>query len=333
MTTATEMESAPPRGSLESSNTAIGSRASIPLALAVASVAACLVACGDRQTAPPSIAGPDAESAALRSGHRNAEYSIGGQPVRLADGVSQAEAAPGSATRVVTRYFGNEARGDLNADGREDVVFLLTQESGGSGTFYYAVAALDSERGYSGSQGVLLGDRIAPQGTELKPDGVVVVSYADRAPGAGLSTSPSVNKSIWLKLDPATLQFAEVEQSFEGEADPAAMTLDMKTWIWVRAVFNDGRELVPQQADAFTLTFRADGSFAATTDCNRVNGRYTVNAPELTFGDLAATRMFCERSQEPAYTDLLDKTSRYFFTSQGQLVLELALDSGSVIFR
>ena len=284
-------------------------------------------------SATVSTAVRDEAAAAPRSGHKNAEYSIGGQPVRLVDGVAEAPAAPGSAAKIVTRYFGNEAWGDLNADGREDVVFLLTQETGGSGTFFYAVAALDLERGYTGSQGVLLGDRIAPQSTELRPDGIVVVSYADRAPGESLSSPPSVNKSIWLKLDPATLQFGEVVQSFEGEADPAAMTLDMKTWVWVRALYNDGREIVPRQADAFTLTFRADGTFAATTDCNRVNGRYAVNARELTFGDMAATRMFCEGSQESAYTELLDNTSRYFFTSRGQLVLELELDSGSVFFR
>ena len=59
-------------------------------------------------------------------------------------------AAPGSASRIVTRYFGSEVRGDLNGDGREDVAFLLTQQSGGSGTFFYAVAALDLPSGRVG---------------------------------------------------------------------------------------------------------------------------------------------------------------------------------------
>ena len=146
-------------------------------------------------------------------------------------------------------------------------------------------------------------------------------------------TPPSVAKSIWLKLNPATLQFGEVVQGFEGEADPAVMTLDMKTWTWVRARYNDGREIVPRRADAFTLTFRSDGVFAATTDCNRVNGRYTVNGRELAFGQMASTRMFCEGSQEAEFTELLEKTSRYLFTSRGELVLELALDSGTVTLR
>ena len=38
------------------------------------------------------------------------------------------------ARRIVTRYFGHELETDLNDDGREDVVFLVTQGRGGSGT-------------------------------------------------------------------------------------------------------------------------------------------------------------------------------------------------------
>ena len=211
---------------------------------------------------------------------------------------------PPSAAKIGTRYFGNEVRGDLNADGREDVAFLLTQQTGGSGTFFYAVAALDLPSGLVGSQAVLLGDRIAPQTTELRPDGVIVVNYADRAPGEALATPPSVGKTMWLKLDPATMQLGEVVQDFEGEADPDAMELGMKTWVWIRAV-DGGNEIVPRQADAFTLTFEG-GTFSATTDCNRVRGGYTTQGRELTFAEaMAATRMFCAESQERVFTELL----------------------------
>jgi len=44
---------------------------------------------------------------------------------------------------------------------------LLTQETGGSGIFYYVAFALNTENGYAGGRTVLLGDRIAPQTTEL----------------------------------------------------------------------------------------------------------------------------------------------------------------------
>jgi heat shock protein HslJ len=297
-----------------------------------AAAVACLAACdgrGDEQ-ASAQPAGP---SAAPRADHRNIAYSIAGQTVRLVAGVAETAAAPGSAAKIVTRYFGNEVRGDLNADGREDIAFLLTQESGGSGTFFYAVAALDLPSGLVGSQGVLIGDRIAPQSTELRPDGLIVINYADRAPREGFSSAPSVGKTIWLRLNPTTLRLGEVVQDFEGEADPSTMKLDMQTWTWVRAE-QDGNEIVPRQAQAFTLTFGADGTFSATTDCNRVRGGYTAQGADLTFADtMIATRMFCADAQEDVFTELLRKTAGYTFTSRGELVLQLADGGGSATFR
>jgi hypothetical protein len=153
--------------------------------------------------------------------YKDAEYVIENDRVKLADGVAT-EAIPGSSAQVTTRYFGNEVRADLNDDGREDVVFLLTQNTGGSGTYFYVVAALNTERGYVGSQALLLGDRIAPQTTEKSQNpqhkSVIVVNYADRAPGEPMTARPSMGKSIWLKLDPVSMQFGEVVQNFEGES-------------------------------------------------------------------------------------------------------------------
>lgn len=303
------------------------------LALALAIAGASLAACG-RGGEQGSATEPDrAPAAAPRADHRNIEYTIGGQTIRLADGRAEAPAAPGSAARVVTRYFGNEARGDLNGDGREDVAFLLTQEPGGSGTFFYAVAALDQPNGLVGSEAALIGDRIAPQATEVRSDGSIVVTYAERARGESFATPPSVAKTIVLKLDPATRRLGEVVQSFAGDADPNSMSLGMKTWIWVRAV-DGGNEVVPRQAEAFTVTFSGDGTFSATTDCNRIRGGYTTQARDLTFAEsMAATRMFCADSQETVFTALLARTATYSFTPRGELVLQLAGDAGSMTFR
>lgn len=94
----------------------------------------------------------------------------------------------------------------------------MTQETGGSGTFYYVVALLDTTSGPIGSDGVLLGDRISPQTITIDEgkttngtnrQNVIVVNYTDRKPGESFDISPSVEKSIWLKLDPRTMQFGE----------------------------------------------------------------------------------------------------------------------------
>jgi hypothetical protein len=144
----------------------------------------------------------------VQADYRNAEYLIEGERVRLGE--------------EGTQYFGNELQTDLDGDGHEDRVFLLTQEKGGSGTFYYAVSALNTRGGYVGSDGYLLGDRIAPQTTEVsqnpKHRHVVVINYADRAPGEPMTARPSKGKSVYLKLDPESMRWGIVEPNFEGES-------------------------------------------------------------------------------------------------------------------
>lgn len=277
------------------------------------------------------------DEASNNSDHRNTTYSIDGQPITLVDGFAEVEAAPDSASKITTRYFGNELVVDLNNDSREDIIFLLTQETGGSGTFYYVVAALNTEDGYVGSEGYLLGDRIAPQTTELsqnpKHQNVIVVNYADRTSGEPMSADPSVGKSVWLKLNPETMQFGVVEQNFEGEANPSRMSLTMDDWTWVSALYNDGRSVEPNTVGDFVLTFGSDGTFSAKTDCNSMSGGYTVGNGSLAFDQIAMTKMFCADSQETEFLKILEGTAGYHFTPRGELILDLKFDSGTATFQ
>ncbi|MDR3571687.1 MAG: hypothetical protein P4L81_05860 [Candidatus Pacebacteria bacterium] len=138
-------------------------------------------------------------AAASGSDPKNATYTIEGTPVTLVNGTASEPAAPGSASQITTTYFGNEATGDLNGDGVPDVAFLLTQSGGGSGTFYYVVVALKTAQGYEGTNAVFLGDRIAPQTTEIR-DGEVIVNYADRNPGEPMTAKPSLGVSKYLLI-------------------------------------------------------------------------------------------------------------------------------------
>ncbi len=136
--------------------------------------------------------------------YKNATYLIEGFSVTLIDGFFEIEAAPGSDSKIITRYFGNEAIGDLNGDGRDDVAFLLTQTSGGSGTFFYVVAALRNASGFEGTNAAFLGDRIAPQTTKIEK-GIITVNYADRTPGEPFTTQPSLGVSRLFKIENNTL--------------------------------------------------------------------------------------------------------------------------------
>ncbi len=141
-----------------------------------------------RQANAPTIAAFDPLSAT---------YTIDGQPVALANGRSQVPAAPGSAAQVTTVVFGQPAVGDLNGDGRADAAVILQQDSGGSGTFYYAAVAINAAAGARGSNAILLGDRIAPQNISIQ-NGRVVVNYAERNPGEPMTTPPSLGVTKYL---------------------------------------------------------------------------------------------------------------------------------------
>ena len=131
--------------------------------------------------------------------YKNIAYMIEGESVLLHDGVAEVEAAPGSATKITTRYFGNEARGDFNGDGRQDVAFLITQDGGGSGTFYYLVCALGEANGYIGTNAIFIGDGIAPQTTAFN-NGEIIVNYVGRKPEEPMSATPSVGTTKYFKV-------------------------------------------------------------------------------------------------------------------------------------
>jgi len=258
---------------------------------------------------------------------RNGTYIIAGEVVILKNGVSEVT-TPNSNVKVVTRYFGNELKTDLNLDGTEDMFFLLTQETDGGEASFYGVGALATSTGYVGTHAVLIGNRIAPQSTTKGEGNMVVVNYAVRTPGE----TSSMGKSLWLKLDPATLQFGEVVQNFEGEANPQMMKLDMKVWNWVRTTSSATGTVTPAKAGTFTLTLKRDGTFGAGTDCNGIGGNYTVNGKNIAFKDMISTLMYCEGSQEGVYRGIFEQAVSFAFSSKGELVFTLK-NGGSAVFR
>jgi hypothetical protein len=132
---------------------------------------------------------------------RNASYIIEGALVTLTNGVAETAATTDSTSKIITRYFGNEARGDINGDGRDDLAFLLTQERGGTGIFYYAVAVLDTASGFVTTNTFFIGDRIAPQTINIM-DGIINVNYAERKPGEPFTARPSIGVTKYLKVTP-----------------------------------------------------------------------------------------------------------------------------------
>jgi len=134
---------------------------------------------------------------------KNASFTVDGTPITLINGISEIHPASIPGATITTHYFGNEAKGDLNNDGQEDVAFLITQDGGGSGFFYYVVAALKTSEGYKTTNAFFIGDRIAPQTTEIHSQtGELRVNFANRRPGEPMAAQPSQGAVLLLKVTP-----------------------------------------------------------------------------------------------------------------------------------
>lgn len=149
----------------------------------------------------------------------DATYLIDGQNVTLVAGKAQSSVAPGSASMLQTSVFGQPSYGDLNGDGTLDAVMFVTQEGGGSGTFFYAVVALDIDGRYEGLGSVSLGDRIAPQSILIKNQ-TAMVNYAERKEGEPMTAAPSVGVTKYVIVNDHSIKFFNLlspgEQLFNG---------------------------------------------------------------------------------------------------------------------
>lgn len=253
-------------------------------------------------------------------------YTISGMKFTLQNGFSEV-ADIGIAAKTITRYFGKDAIGDVNNDGRKDRAFLITQEFGGNDKFFYLVALLDTPSGKVGTQALYLGELIVPQRISIDSKGIVLINYLDRNEGQSFTDPASVKKSLSLRFNAETLRFAE-----KGPDGAPTMTLGMKEWKWASTIYGYGKEVKPVKANRFTLTFQSDGKFSAGTDCNMVAGKYVVKAEFFTFTDMVATQMFCANSQERDFVQMLKQTESYFFNPKGQLVFNLTNNTGSFVF-
>lgn len=134
---------------------------------------------------------------------KNSSFVINGTKVTLDNGVSVVDSTPGSASKTITRFFGNDAIGNLTGNGQNDIAFLVTQDTGGSGLFYYVVVAYKTSAGYKTTNAFLIGDRIAPQTTEINSSArELYVNYATRKNGEPMTTQPSQGVTLYLKVTP-----------------------------------------------------------------------------------------------------------------------------------
>ena len=123
---------------------------------------------------------------------------------------------------------------------------------------------------------------------------------------------------------------AKTGAAAEFVRDPAAIT--GIAWEWVSTTTPVERTVV-EEPGRYTILLQPSGKLEAQFDCNRGGGDYEIAAGRLSFGPMFSTRIACppDSLDAPFMRDLERVTS--FFVRDGELFLEMPVDSGTLRFR
>jgi heat shock protein HslJ len=134
---------------------------------------------------------------------------------------------------------------------------------------------------------------------------------------------------------PAEPEADEAETAKEtaaGEFLRAPEAITGVTWEWISTTTPVEQTVVPDPA-RYTILLQPDGQLRARFDCNRGGGKYEIEEGRLSFGPLISTRVACpEDSLDAPFMMDLQRVSS-FFVRDGELYLEMPMDSGTLRFR
>lgn len=259
---------------------------------------------------PPSL--DELKNAAYRG------FKVKQEPVALVNGTWEGEPfVEGGASRPRVQFVGDfTVAGDLDGDGSDEVVVLLSESSGGSGTFLYlaVVERKDGELENVATEPV--GDRVQVRGARVE-EGKIFLDVLRAGPNDAACCPGELATMGW-KLSPQG-GLSKVASSSE----PSRFSLETiggKKWVLAAWAFDEPAPAEPK----VTLSFE-DGRFVGKSGCNSyfTSVEQGEMPGDLSVGPVGATRMACP---EPA----MDVESRYLqqlgsANRVGFLVTQLAL--------
>ncbi|MET1232859.1 MAG: META domain-containing protein [Candidatus Limnocylindrales bacterium] len=119
-----------------------------------------------------------------------------------------------------------------------------------------------------------------------------------------------------------------------GGSSPSASSAGLEgTWQWTASTEAvPANQAVVPDPENYTITFNADGTFAAKADCNQVAGTYTVDGSNLALVLGPSTLAACaEGSMGGLYVEYLDLIATYAISGD-QLTATFIDDTGTMTF-
>ncbi|MEN8252548.1 MAG: hypothetical protein ABFQ53_03145, partial [Patescibacteria group bacterium] len=154
-----------------------------------------------------------------------ATYNIEDEEVSLVEGVVEKEIASQTSSKIITEITSDAAEGDLQ-QGTLDGACILSQDPGGSGTFYYVGAVLEQskEEYLATTNTYLLGDRIIVKEIKIE-EGAIFVTYLTRKEEESMAALPTVEVKKKFEIEEDKL----VEMMIEKEEELEKSDADLET--------------------------------------------------------------------------------------------------------
>jgi heat shock protein HslJ len=255
----------------------------------------------------------------------NATYrGIEDQPVTLSQG--RWEGSPyvegGAARPAVGLVDDFLLQGDLDADGREELVVMLWQNASGTGSNVYIAVMKPENGGFVNISTALLGDRVKLRGGRIDA-GAIILDVLQHDADDAMCCPTELAERSW-SLDDGQLEEHPVQVSGKLSLDALEGTS------WRMTDMGNGRPL-PQNVE-ITLSFGA-GRIAGSSACNRYSAaiRDGERPGDIVIGPAMVTRKACPEplmETEMHFLDALSLVTSFSF-QVGSLAMNGQADDGT----
>jgi heat shock protein HslJ len=204
--------------------------------------------------------------------------------------------------------------GDLDADGQEEIVAILWQSAGGTGSNTYIAVMKPENEGFENISTTLIGDRVKLRGGKID-SGQIYLEVLQAGEGDPMCCPTQLATRSWSLND---TKLEENVMEVTGKLSPDA--LNGSEWLLTR--IDNGQPLA--EDTVVTLSFEA-GRISGKSACNRYSASITEgeNPGDILIGPTMGTRMACPDhliEMESLYLASLAQITRFSFNS-GSLVL------------
>jgi len=240
------------------------------------------------------------------------------QPITLRDGVYEGESfVEGGASHPTVRLHEHATvLGDLDGDGSDEAMALLSESSGGSGSFLHLAVFRWGADGPENVETVRIGDRVQVRKMEFLVD-KYVLETVEAGPGEPMCC-PSHKRGRIVMLRDGELGVTVEELGIVS-------TRDVEGFPW-EVTHLEAEWLVPDRVK-IDVTF-VSGELSGSAGCNKFGASYENDARTLTLGPVRLTRMSCTEELmrlENAFLGRLEAVEAFSFDF-GRLLLNYRLD-------